>query len=173
MSIYPLHREVSLTTCRVNALYYVTFTTAVLVASFILFQGFNTTDVVNTVSLISGFVVIFIGVLLLDMTRQDPTGQAFSGDRGEGLPTDGLSAIQTRYSMQSHRSFEGHRRSVSNGSIGFSPRSPRGDREGLMHHWDAEQNGFGLADLTEDSEGERANGKPDAMVNGDHARKPE
>ena len=110
--------------------------------------------------------------------------------RGDSLPTDGLSAIQTtRYSMQSQRSFEGalphsggghgHRRSVSNGSVVFSPRSPRGDREGLMHGWDAEQQAFGLADLAEDSEGEEragkaaANGVPGTAMNGSHTRKPD
>ncbi|KAG9948457.1 DUF803-domain-containing protein, partial [Aureobasidium melanogenum] len=40
----------------VNPLYYVTFTTCTLVASFILFQGFNTSDAVNTISLLCGFL---------------------------------------------------------------------------------------------------------------------
>ena len=54
---------------------------------------------------------------------------------------------------------------MSNGSIGFSPRTPRGDREGLIHAYDVENGAFGLADLTEDSAGEmdsveHANGEP-------------
>ena len=172
----------------VNALYYVTFTTCVLIASFILFQGFNTTDAINTVSLICGFVTIFLGVFLLDMSRKDPTGQRFVGGREDAaLPADGLAAIQTRYSMQSQRSFDGlqpqsaagrGRRSMSNGSIVFSPRHPpggQGDREGLMHEWDAENQAYGLADLSEDSEGERrgANGHADAAINGKHVEKPD
>src|SRR5271154_4464066 len=58
----------------VNPLYYVTFTTATLCASFILFRGFNTSDAVNTLSLLSGFLVIFTGVYLLNLSRGDPNG---------------------------------------------------------------------------------------------------
>ncbi|KAG9235940.1 magnesium transporter [Amylocarpus encephaloides] len=50
----------------VSPMYYVTFTTAVLTASFILFQGFNVTDTVETLSLLCGFIVIFLGVYLLN-----------------------------------------------------------------------------------------------------------
>lgn len=53
-----------------NPIYYVFFTTATIVASAILFQGFNTTDAVNTLSLICGFLVIFMGVYLLNISRQ-------------------------------------------------------------------------------------------------------
>ncbi|KAG8425743.1 hypothetical protein J3459_009709 [Metarhizium acridum] len=56
----------------VNPLYYVTFTTATLCASFILFSGFNTTDPVNTLSLLCGFLVTFTGVYLLNLSRGDP-----------------------------------------------------------------------------------------------------
>ncbi|KAI9276952.1 membrane protein [Phascolomyces articulosus] len=50
----------------VNPIYFVCFSTATITASAILFQGFNTDDPVNTVSLICGFVIIFAGVYLLD-----------------------------------------------------------------------------------------------------------
>jgi len=60
-----------LTAHRVNALYYVTFTTCTLSASFILFQGFNTADLSNTLSLLSGFVLNFMGVYLLMMVKSD------------------------------------------------------------------------------------------------------
>lgn len=56
----------------VNPLYYVTFTTCTLVASFILFQGFNTTSAVNIISLLIGFLVIFLGVYLLNTSRMAP-----------------------------------------------------------------------------------------------------
>lgn len=155
-----------------NALYYVTFTTAVLVASFILFKGFNTTNAVNTISLITGFITIFLGVFLLDMSRKNPDGhQLLPG--GEGLPTDGLSALQTRYSMQSQRSLD-HRRSMSNGSIVFSPRLPRSDRDGLMQSYDAENQQFGLTDLVEGGEEgiRRAPNGKSAQINGNHVSKP-
>ncbi|RCH77501.1 hypothetical protein CU098_001994, partial [Rhizopus stolonifer] len=50
----------------VNPIYFVCFTSATLVASAILFHGFNTDNPVNVASLLAGFVVIFIGVYLLD-----------------------------------------------------------------------------------------------------------
>ncbi|EGP89886.1 unnamed protein product [Zymoseptoria tritici ST99CH_1A5] len=115
----------------VNPLYYVTFTTFTLVASFILFRGFNTTDPINTISLLCGFLTIFTGVYLLNLSREDPdgnnTGINSTDHRGayhevDGIPTDGLAGLQTRFSMQSRRSGE-HRRSQS-----WSLRSPVGDR---------------------------------------------
>ena len=42
------------------------FTTATIAASTILFQGFNVDSPVYVISLISGFVIIFTGVYLLD-----------------------------------------------------------------------------------------------------------
>jgi hypothetical protein len=53
----------------VNPMYYVGFSSAVIVASLILFQGFNTTDGMYTVSLLLGFVVTFLGVHLLNLSR--------------------------------------------------------------------------------------------------------
>ncbi|RXW15402.1 hypothetical protein EST38_g10448 [Candolleomyces aberdarensis] len=53
----------------VNPMYYVGFSTATLVASIILFQGFNTDDTANAVSLLTGFVVTFLGVHLLNLSR--------------------------------------------------------------------------------------------------------
>ncbi|KAJ7473653.1 DUF803-domain-containing protein [Mycena galericulata] len=51
----------------VNPIYYVGFCTATIVASLILFKGFNTTDAYNTVSLLCGFVVTFLGVHVLNI----------------------------------------------------------------------------------------------------------
>ncbi|KAG0189136.1 hypothetical protein DFQ28_003799 [Apophysomyces sp. BC1034] len=50
----------------VNPIYFVSFTSATIAASAILYQGFNTDNSVNVVSLICGFVIIFAGVYLLD-----------------------------------------------------------------------------------------------------------
>ena len=135
---------------RVTPLYFVTFTTATLCASFILFRGFNTSDAVNTISLLCGFLVIFAGVYLLNLSRGDPDGhKLLNGKIEEGVPTDGMSGILTRRSMQASRSSEHARQSI--GSVGFGT---RGDREGLIHAYDQENGGFGLTELTEDSEGE-------------------
>ncbi|OTA78347.1 hypothetical protein M434DRAFT_245354 [Hypoxylon sp. CO27-5] len=132
----------------VNPLYYVTFTTATLCASFILFGGFNTTDTINTLSLLCGFLVTFTGVYLLNLSRRDPNGtRALAGQSTDATGTDMISSLQTRLSMQARRS-TGSRMSI--GSRGHS------DREGLMRAYDIEQAAgeFGLNDLTEDSEDE-------------------
>jgi len=128
---------------RVNPLYYVTFTTATLTASFILYGGFNTSDAVNTLSLLSGFLVIFTGVYLLNISRGDPDGRKMiNGHAPEGIATDLVSSIQTRRSMQARRSMDPHRMSI--GSNGYG----RSDRDGLIRSYDEEENaGFGLTDL--------------------------
>lgn len=147
---------------RVNPIYYVTFTTATLCASFILFQGFNTTDAVNTISLLSGFLVIFAGVYLLTLSHSDPNGhRLLNGIAEDGVPTDGIASLQTRLSMQARRSMEARR--TSSGSAGFGS---RGDREGLIHSYDEEMGGgrgVDLEDLAEESDEETLN--PDG-VNG-------
>ncbi|KAL2074315.1 hypothetical protein VTL71DRAFT_8093 [Oculimacula yallundae] len=147
----------------VNPLYYVTFTTATLTASFILYGGFNTSDAVNTISLLCGFLVIFTGVYLLNISRGDPNGQKMiPGTTNDGIATDIISGIQTRRSMQSRRSLDPHRMSVGSG-YGRS-----GDREGLIHAYDEEE-GLGLTELTEDSDDDphpHANGKMNGNGNG-------
>lgn len=138
----------------VNPLYYVTFTTATLCASFILFKGFNTTDAVNTLSLLCGFLVIFSGVYLLNLSRKDPDGHQLANGKAIGedaVPTDPLSGLSTRRSMQARRSLDPHRRSsslTSNFSLqGIQVR--RGESAGLMHSYDVEQGAFGLSELAE------------------------
>lgn len=123
-------------------MYYVTFTTATLCASFILYSGFNTTDPINTLSLLCGFLVTFTGVYLLNLSRSDPNGFKMISGRGgdDSVGTDMISQIQTRMSMEARRSL-GH----------------GGDREGLMRAYDEEEAAeFGLTDLAEDSDDERS-----------------
>ncbi|TQB77069.1 hypothetical protein MPDQ_005554 [Monascus purpureus] len=134
----------------VNPLYYVTFTTATLCASFILFGGFNTTDAVNIISLLCGFLITFSGVYLLNLSRADPDGRTLLSTKmdDDGIPTDGITGYQTRRSMQSRRSYDPHRRSTS--SAFFASPS---DREALIHSYDAENGSVGLADLPEDVDG--------------------
>ncbi|RYO97762.1 hypothetical protein DL766_000721 [Monosporascus sp. MC13-8B] len=143
------------TTQIVNPLYYVTFTTATLCASFILFSGFNTTDTVNTLSLLCGFLITFTGVYLLNLSRADPHGmKMLAGRSTDATGTDMISSFQTRRSMQARRSTD-PRSSI--GSRGHT------DRDGLMRAYDEEAAAgeFGLTDLAEDSEDElprRSNG---------------
>jgi magnesium transporter len=139
----------------VNPLYYVTFTTATLCASFILFRGFNTTDAVNTLSLLCGFLVIFSGVYLLNLSRKDPDGTHMMNGKAIGddaIPTDPMSGISTRRSMQARRSLDPHRRSssiTSNFSLQGIQVRRHDESAGLMHSYDVEQGAFGLSDLAE------------------------
>jgi hypothetical protein len=57
-------------------MYYVRFCSATVVASLILFKGFNTT---NTVSLLCGFVVTFLGFHILNLVILDETAQDSDG----------------------------------------------------------------------------------------------
>lgn len=87
----------------VNPLYYVTFTTATLCASFILFAGFNTSDPANSVSLVCGFLIIFTGVYLLNISRGD-ISKLVPSKTLDGMPMDNtIAGIQTRRSIQVHR----------------------------------------------------------------------
>ncbi|KAF2660052.1 DUF803-domain-containing protein [Lophiostoma macrostomum CBS 122681] len=142
----------------VNPLYYVTFTTCTLIASFLLFQGFNTADPVNTISLLCGFLIIFSGVYLLNLSREDPDGRnALGNDFSDAPPTDGISGFPTRRSMQLRRSQDSGFRSPflhGNGSA----RNSTSDRRALMQDYDVE-NQFELGDLAEDSDEGDASGK--------------
>ncbi|KAH9930519.1 magnesium transporter NIPA-domain-containing protein [Epithele typhae] len=69
----------------VNPMYYVGFSTATIVASVILFQGFNTDDPANSISLLAGFVTTFLGVHLLELSRKpDPNTTAGAHSALEG-----------------------------------------------------------------------------------------
>jgi len=133
----------------VNPIYYVTFTTATLVASFVLFRGFNTSDPVNTISLLCGFLIIFTGVYLLNLSRTDPNGANVLSNGtahpfDDGIPTDGLSALQSRRSMQMRRSETFSRTSVT------GRRSSVGQR--LLSQ--DEESRAGLSNLVEGSDSE-------------------
>lgn len=146
-----------------------TFTTCTLIASFILFRGFNTSDAVNTISLLCGFLTIFTGVYLLNLSREDPNGEnlGISQDaRGayhevDGIPTDGLTGLQTRYSMS--RRSEEHDRERHRRSTSWSLRSPTANGGRWSKDYGARSGGGGegemydvesnvLHDLAEDSD---------------------
>lgn len=96
----------------VNPLYYVTFTTFTLCASFILFAGINTSNAVNNISLICGFLIIFTGVYILNVSRGDVS--RLLPDTLNGVPMDNtLAGVQTRRSFQAHRNSFGRPRSSS------------------------------------------------------------
>ncbi|KAJ7290501.1 DUF803-domain-containing protein [Mycena rebaudengoi] len=60
----------------VNPVYYVCFCTATIVTSLILFKGFNTASTSNTVSLLCGFIVTFLGVHVLNLAMLDESEAA-------------------------------------------------------------------------------------------------
>ncbi|KAF3929596.1 hypothetical protein ABW19_dt0208792 [Dactylella cylindrospora] len=126
----------------VTPLYYVTFTTATLCASFILFRGFNTSNAVNIISLLCGFLIIFAGVYLLNLARLNPKGLMNGHADLDGIPTDPISGFQTRRSMQARRSLDPNRLSGSS--------FRRSSRDEMMGGYDT--NMVGLTDLAEDSD---------------------
>ncbi|KAF2997896.1 hypothetical protein E8E13_004262 [Curvularia kusanoi] len=137
----------------VNPLYYVTFTTCTLIASCLLFQGFNTASAVNTISLLCGFLIIFSGVYLLNLSREDPNGtNALGNNMTDGIPSDAISGFPTRRSMQARRSQELYLQ--SNGS-GVRRTSGTGEGAGLMHDYDVE-NQFELGDLADSDDEDNA-----------------
>lgn len=90
----------------VNPLYYVTFTTATLTASFILFKNFEDSDPKDSLSLVCGFVIIFLGVYLLNLSRKKNHAKMF-GDQPdvENIPLDNnVGAFSARKSFQHTRS---------------------------------------------------------------------
>lgn len=92
--------------------------------------------------------MIFTGVYLLNLSRGDPDGQKLlNGHISDGVPTDGITGLQTRRSMQLRRSIDAGR--ASTGSAGFGS---RGERGVLMHSFEENNLGLGLEDLAEDSD---------------------
>ncbi|KAF9045765.1 DUF803-domain-containing protein [Hymenopellis radicata] len=131
----------------VNPLYYVGFSSATILASLILFQGFNTTDATNTISLIAGFVVIFLGVHILNLSR----------DSNAALELNGYTAPPTedRF-VPSHRTLTG-RLSIDgwHGIVDAPPETPRTATGGRRYHsttlFDGTEH-VGLSDLREEDE---------------------
>ena len=108
--------------------------------------------------------MIFTGVYLLNLSRGDPDGQKLlNGHISDGVPTDGITGLQTRRSMQLRRSTDAGRASTS--SAGFGSRAERGV---LMHSFEENNVGLGLEDLAEDSDEDQ--GLRHSSVNGINGR---
>lgn len=97
-------------------MYYVGFSTATIVASLILFQGFDTTNTTNTVSLLCGFVVTFFGVHLLDISRSAPVSDLQNGHIENGL-------MSRRMSLQPRASLDGWAEGTPRSAGGHGRRS--------------------------------------------------
>lgn len=79
----------------VNPIYYVFFSTSTIFASLILFQGMGTTGAADSVSLICGFLVIFMGVYLLNLSRE-PDAPHHRGGLEAGLMSESYSITCSR-----------------------------------------------------------------------------
>jgi hypothetical protein len=124
----------------VSPIYYVTFTTAVLTASFILFQGFNITDGVKTMSLLCGFLIIFSGVYLLNYPANNLDGHEVSDERyANGPVTQRASMVHSRSSLQ-HSPLS-------------SEESQSDDRTRLMQSYGEESDGYMLQRIVPDGSG--------------------
>ncbi len=105
--------------CSVNPMYYVGFSTATIVASMILFQGLNTSGGVMTVSLICGFIITFLGVHLLNISRI-PEPVHIQHRRHSSALANGI--MNPRVSITGRVSLDGWSRTgTSNGHAGYDP----------------------------------------------------
>ncbi|KAF8329425.1 magnesium transporter NIPA-domain-containing protein [Cantharellus anzutake] len=136
----------------VNPIYYVGFSSATIIASLILFRGFNTSDHVNIVSLIAGFIVTFLGVHLLNLSRKpDPPPL---GESGHTLLEGGLMnprvSVTARLSVDSNWSAHGG----PPWSAGHGRRSSLYRSQDAQLHSAFDDEGVGLELLKEEDEEE-------------------
>lgn len=104
----------------VNPLYYVTFTTFTLLASFILFAGVNTPSIVDILTLFCGFLTIFAGVYILSLSRGDP--RRLMKRTLDSLPmSSAIAGTQTRQSFQGQRTLSKRNSSSRNQTIRLTP----------------------------------------------------
>ncbi len=92
-------------------MYYVGFSSCTIVSSLILFQGFNTTDAANTFSLLSGFIVTFLGVHLLNLSRIPDS--PLDHPNGHSVLEGGV--MNPRLSLQGRASLDGWSGSAQTG----------------------------------------------------------
>ncbi len=113
-----------------------------LCASFILFRGFNTTNAINTISLLCGFLVIFAGVYLLNVSRVDPNGNTLlNGHGADEIPMDnGVAVLPSRRSMQSRRSSLANHTRLANAQVHRAEAA-------LMRDYENEEETLGLTHL--------------------------
>ncbi|OCH83998.1 hypothetical protein OBBRIDRAFT_699167, partial [Obba rivulosa] len=115
----------------VNPMYYVGFSTATITASVILFQGFNTDDPANSLSLLAGFVTTFLGVHLLEISRKpEALSQTANGHAHSALES-GL--MNPRMSISGRMSIDGWGGAAGTalgGSAGYEDGAPRSSRHG-------------------------------------------
>ncbi|KIP01840.1 hypothetical protein PHLGIDRAFT_80017 [Phlebiopsis gigantea 11061_1 CR5-6] len=127
----------------VNPIYYVGFSTATLVASVIMFQGFNTDEPGKSVSLIVGFVVTFLGVHLLEISRKPAN---YHTANGHSSLENGL--MNPRLSISGRMSIDGWDGAAGTPIGGAPPRTA-----GHLHRQSGQRQGNTLFDAYDDGMG--------------------
>lgn len=107
-------------------MYYVGFSTATIVASVILFQGFNTDDPANSISLLAGFITTFLGVHLLEISRKPEALPTAANGHGHSALEGGI--MNPRLSLQGRVSIDGWG-APSGAPIANTPHSARHGRQ--------------------------------------------
>lgn len=133
------------------------FTTSTIFASFLLFRGFNTEGPGAAVSLLGGFVVIFMGVYLLNLNRLvDPVTQQprVSFMTGEGLAGTGRLSEHHERLLGADGGFH-HRR---NGSFGYQPSHRDSVASSLLFGGYEDEEAMGLTSLNETDQDGSADG---------------
>lgn len=140
-------------------MYYVGFSSCTIVASLILFQGFNTTGGTNTISLLAGFAVTFIGVHLLNASRKpEPTYRENGHSALEsGLLNPRLS-LQGRMSSDAWNTLSGTRGDGAMNSSGHGRRSSlyRAQSTTLFNAFEDDPEAVALDELREQDEDDEA-----------------
>ncbi|KAH7105741.1 DUF803-domain-containing protein [Auriculariales sp. MPI-PUGE-AT-0066] len=123
----------------INPLYYVGFSSATIIASLILFQGFDTADATNTVSLITGFFTTFLGVHLLNHSHAEATPEDRRADGYDQVPLSGV--FQPRLSL-----------SIESPRVSTSSQFGHGRRSSAYRIFDADADDVQLRPLREEDE---------------------
>ncbi|PAV20420.1 hypothetical protein PNOK_0304700 [Pyrrhoderma noxium] len=111
----------------VNPMYYVGFSSATIVASLILFQGLNTSDGVASTTLLCGFIITFLGVHLLNLSRVPESSRLSDSGYEDGI-------LHSRMSISGRFSLEGWN-GIGPGGIGGVPYSAgHGRRSSIYRH---------------------------------------
>lgn len=134
------------------------FTTSTIFASFLLFRGFNTEGPGAAISLLGGFVVIFMGVYLLNLNRLiDPVTQQprVSFMTGEGLAGTGRLSEHHERLLGSEGGFH-HRRGNSLSNNYHPSRRDSTTSSLLFGTYDDNDEMMGLTQLNETEEGDNS-----------------
>jgi len=152
----------------VNPMYYVGFSSCTIVASLILFQGFNTTGGTNTISLLAGFAVTFIGVHLLNASRTpEPIRENGHSALESGLLNPRLS-LQGRMSSDGWNTLSGTRGDGALNSTGHGRRSSlyRAQSTTLFNAFEDDPDAMALDELHEEDEDDEADERTGLNLHG-------